>query len=102
MVAVNVILYWVDATRPVILALVPAPLIPVDITVLPLTGTAVALYDVIVMPPETVGGVNDISMEATVLDTKVRLVGGVNVVWVVILLDATEVPVEPFEYKLIV
>ena len=63
MVAVNVILYWVDATRPVILAVVPAPLIPVTMTVLPLTGTAVALYDVIVTPPETVGGVNDILME---------------------------------------
>jgi len=80
----------------VILALVPAPLIPVNITVLPLAGTAVALYDVIVTPLETVGGVNDISMEVTVLDTKVRLVGGVNVVWTAILLEAIELPVEPF------
>ena len=102
MVAVNVILYWVDATRPVILALVPAPLIPVTITVEPLAGTAVALYDVTVTPLLRGGCVNDILMELVVYDTKVRLVGGINVVWVVILLDATELPVEPFEYKLIV
>jgi len=68
----------VDATRPVILALVPAPLIPDTTTVVPLAGTAVAVYEVTVTPLVRGGGVNDILIEVVVLDAKVSPVGAAN------------------------
>ena len=97
LVATIVILYWVDATRPVILADVAALLIPVNITVEPLAGTAVAAYDVIATLCPSTGGVNEKLMEVVVLDTNVRVVGGVNNVCILTEPVMAELPAELLE-----
>ena len=78
--------------RPLIVVLVAEPEIFVSVTVDPLVGTAIAVYEAMETPVPFVGGVKENEMLVIVAEVPVRAVGFPSVVCRVNGLDANEDP----------